>query len=54
MAACSETYMIVPSPRHICAPRHINMYHDQSSELAEIYLRFSIPILILMTRSRYG
>jgi hypothetical protein len=35
----------VPSPRH--------NYHDQRSGLAEIYLRFAMPILILRTRSRY-
>jgi hypothetical protein len=28
-------------------------YHDQSSGLTEIYLRFEIPIRILMTLSRY-
>eukprot|EP01047_Picozoa_sp_COSAG01_P027192 COSAG01_NODE_1786_length_9231_cov_19.575276_3_plen_77_part_00 len=50
MAACSETYMIVPSPRHICAPRH--MYRDQKSGLPEIPLRFAIPILILMNHDQ--
>jgi hypothetical protein len=33
-------------------PLHHN-YHNQNSRLAEIYLRFAIPILILLTRSRY-
>jgi hypothetical protein len=47
----SETYKslgiwedtIVPSPRH--------NYHNQNSGLTEIYLRFAIPLRILM-RSR--
>jgi|EP01047_Picozoa_sp_COSAG01_P072493 hypothetical protein len=37
--------MPVPSPRHI--------YHDLNDRLTEIYLPFAIPMLILMTRSRY-
>ena len=40
-----EVGHLVPSPRH--------NYHDQKSGLAEIHLRFEIPIRILMTRSRY-
>jgi hypothetical protein len=36
---------VVPPPRH--------KYVDRNSGLTEIYLRFSIPILILMTWSRY-
>jgi hypothetical protein len=36
--------VFVPSPRH--------NYHDQNSAVTDIYLRFMITILILMTRSR--
>lgn len=43
---------LLADPGHVPSPRH-NNDHDQDSGLNEIYLCFAIPILMLMTRSRY-
>jgi hypothetical protein len=48
--ACPFTYaLFTPSFTLVPSPRH--HYHDRSSGLTEIYLRFEIPILILTTRA---